>query len=835
MKLKFYHKSSYQRISLVAKIMAIITFTILIIFSIILIRDKLLNNAKEMGIELAKSYAVEENSRIDFYAMLLDLESNYINENIQNNSDEIQTNLEKYSNNLNASLGSDIIDLYAVIDGKIIAANPWQGDDKYDYQVTSWYQKALDNNGEVIYTDVYNDVIIDQKMITLAKKITGDGNVLAFDITLDNFYIDKDVNTLPLNSQYYLFDSNNNLVYSFDESNFESIKSLKDLADKMRDDTSKTTENLFLEVAGQNNAVYVYTMSNGWISVMCIPIDSILQDGWNLAIVLLLIIGMIFVVIAGYTTIRSYLDNKKNRYINETLQLLGDTYYAIYRIDFIKGTYQTIKCHDSVKEQTGKSGSYLALMETMKQVVEEDTYKQFKESFALNNIQKMTSEGINDFGGDYIRNFDGDRRWVHARIIYDKSLGVNEVIMCFQEIDKEKRKSLQQLELLKGALATANNTVEKKLRFFNNASHDMRTPLNGIIGFANLALKEPIENEKISNYIDKIAKSGTQLLKLINDILEMSRLEQGKGDFLNYQPMNICDCINESISLFDVIAKKEHKTITFTNQVNHKIVNCDWDRLLQIVNNLLSNALKYSKNGAKVDIDLVERDHHNNHSKYQLVIKDTGIGMSKEYLNKLYDPFTRETVFTARNVQGTGLGMPIVKTLIQQMSGDISVQSELNKGTTFTITLPLQITNEKIEVKEEKEVDQNFLVGKRFLLVEDNEINMEIATEMLEMMGIEIIKAYDGLEAVEIFNDAAIGSIDAILMDMQMPRMDGCEATKQIRSLLKDDAKTIPIIAVTANVFAEDVAKTTEAGMNDHIAKPIDYNQLVEVLRKYLN
>ena len=330
----------------------------------------------------------------------------------------------------------------------------------------------------------------------------------------------------------------------------------------------------------------------------------------------------------------------------------------------------------------------------------------------------------------------------------------------------------------------------------------------------------------------KIEFAGKQLLALINDILELSRLEQG-GNRLQNTAFDLCRCVEENTELFRARAEEEHKKFTVEVQAKNSMVLGDAQRLGQILTNLISNAFKYSNPGASIAVRVREFEFEQ-HSKYEIVVEDTGIGMSPNFLKHLFEPYAREARFSANSPVGTGLGMPIVKSLVQQMSGEISVESELEKGSRFTVVLPLaaarQQKNEKIAP-----VRQDFqLKGLRVLLAEDNELNMEIATEVLTGCGVEVVQAFNGLQAVHLFQAAAPYTFDAILMDMQMPELDGCGAAAAIRALDRPDAATVPIIAVTANAFAEDIAKTTAAGMNGHIAKPIDFKLLTQKLSELI-
>ena len=288
------------------------------------------------------------------------------------------------------------------------------------------------------------------------------------------------------------------------------------------------------------------------------------------------------------------------------------------------------------------------------------------------------------------------------------------------------------------------------------------------------------------------------------------------------------------MGLFSETCKQEHKNLQYQCNIKDADVYCDDFRLKQILNNLLSNAIKYSLENANINVSLNQIEQNSQIGKYQIIVEDNGIGMTKEFLDVIFEPFAQETMFRPTNVTGTGLGMSIVKGIVQQMSGEIAVESEVGKGSKFTVTLPLQIINDIPKIKSEKvtSTEDYDLKGKNILLVEDNAINMEIAKEMLEMFGANVVEAWNGLEAVEKFSQAQINEFDLILMDMQMPKMDGCTATKEIRNMDRKDAKSIIIIALTANAFAEDIAATSAAGMNGHISKPIDFKQLLSTISK---
>lgn len=321
-------------------------------------------------------------------------------------------------------------------------------------------------------------------------------------------------------------------------------------------------------------------------------------------------------------------------------------------------------------------------------------------------------------------------------------------------------------------------------------------------------------------------------MNLVNDILDMSRMEQGKV-VLNNQNINLEDCIQECVAPFRLQAEAEKKSFSVEIDLRNKTVMGDPVRINQVLNNLLSNAFKFTSDGDTVSLSVRQIDAMGR-AQYQFTVQDTGIGMSEEFLPQLFEPYSRETRFSNRRISGTGLGMPIVKNLVTEMSGQIYVDSKPGKGTTFTLTIPFSVAEDEPVKKKPADGGKAFqeyqLKGRKILLAEDNVLNMEIATEILSLNGVEIVQAWNGKEAVEAFKASAPFEIDAILMDMQMPGMDGCEAAQHIRALPRPDAAEVPIIAVTANAFAEDIAATSAAGMNAHISKPIDFGTLCRTL-----
>ncbi len=819
-------------------LIATVVFVVMAILGLNLLQTKLLQNAQDTGMTLARSCSVEEQNNVTVYETMMHLGTQYIGRQLEHDAQEeaLQDWIQNFFTNITAVMGTESIDPYAVVDGKIYAANPWEGDDSYDTSSTEWYQKAMEANGDIVFTDAYIDVITEKPVITIAQKIGTFDAVLAFDIFPENFRLHNDPLDMPENSIYYLCDHQGTLLYA------------QGLSDQIHEDLQPYLDHLLAGIAsgelysydsyiyddqGYKRGVYYWELENGWISIITIPYSTIFSS--LLQATISFSIGFsVFLLMLIFMAWKDYRLNKRMSRVNETVKVLGNSYYAIYRLDYQLGTYERIKCPDNICQRIPPQGKYEDLLGVMKEFIESSAYSEFLESFSMKSIRQLVAHQTRDFGGDFQRLFGDEYKWVNVRLLFDNTLAPGEVVLCFREVDQEKRQQLQQQRLMETALDTARRSEKAKNTFFSSMSHDMRTPLNAIIGMSELARENRNNPEKVESYIQKIEFSSHQLLNLINDILEMSRLEQGKLS-LDYQQFDLCKCVEDCAAPFLALAEQERKTFTMSFDIADSIVMGDFFRMGQILNNLLSNAFKYSLQDAKIDLR-IRQFQQQDHTKYQIVVEDTGVGMSSEFVEKIFEPYSRETRFGAKNISGTGLGMPIVKSLVSQMSGQITVESELGKGSIFTVTIPLE-TVKQTDAKTDSETSLSdfCLAGRKILLAEDNDFNMEIATEILSMNDIEVTQAWNGVQAVEAFKASPPFFFDAILMDMQMPEMDGCEASRTIRSLNRPDAAHIPIIAVTANAFAEDIAMTTEAGMNAHISKPIDFPILYRTLENLIN
>ena len=406
----------------------------------------------------------------------------------------------------------------------------------------------------------------------------------------------------------------------------------------------------------------------------------------------------------------------------------------------------------------------------------------------------------------------------------------------FDQICSKKRREKQYAAELKKSAEQAKEASEAKTRFLVNMSHDIRTPMNAIIGFSDLLGKNLKNEEKAREYLGKIKSSGNFLMTIIDQVLEKARIESGTA-VLKMQAENLSEMFYSVNTVFEADIQSKEIQYSIDTNIQHKYAVCDKTKLQEIYLNIVSNAIKYTPNGQAIHVNITETASDDKKAWYVFICEDTGIGMKQEYLPHIFDEFSREHTATENKVVGTGLGLSIVKSFVELMGGKIYVESEQGKGTKFTVEIPLEIASEE-DVYKKKESEQSVIsdksIGKRILLAEDNELNAEIAIELLKEEGILTDWAKDGQECCDMLGQAEDGYYALILMDIQMPRLNGYEATAKIRQMENRKKAAIPIIAMTANAFAEDIQMAKNAGMNGHIAKPLDGEKMITVLKQCL-
>lgn len=549
-----------------------------------------------------------------------------------------------------------------------------------------------------------------------------------------------------------------------------------------------------------------------------------------------------FKIIMGFRPIDEIVKREKVLELQrEIIEGLGKEYFSVLLLELDSGQIFSYR-------EVGENGKRIAdfcrkygnqWCELLPAYADEIVTDESRENF----LDQLSLDALCSKQDDFSMTYEfktGDRIIYHqTRIAYVYKKDRSRVaVIGTRNIDDLIKKERMQEAKLKEAYIVAENANKAKTDFLNNMSHDIRTPMNVILGYNEL-MKQYLTDPILVDYQNKIEQSGKLLLSIINNVLDMARIESGKM-VVEERAEAIGLVVEEIESVFESSAQEKNIVFTTSVDVDHTHVLCDGFKVREILMNLVGNAFKYTPDGGHIAIDVKELDcARSGYVRIQTQIKDTGIGMSEDYLPTLFDSFSREYNTTIGKVSGTGLGMAIVKNLVDMMDGEICVKSKLGEGTCFTLTFEHRIADENsIEWNQELDVldEKSILEGKRVLLVEDNELNAEIAMAILEQSGLVLDRVEDGLACVNRLSEVDADLYDLILMDIQMPNMNGYEATRRIRQFENVKKASIPILAMTANAFEEDKKMAMEAGMNGHISKPIDVNvlenQIINIFKK---
>ena len=451
----------------------------------------------------------------------------------------------------------------------------------------------------------------------------------------------------------------------------------------------------------------------------------------------------------------------------------------------------------------------------------------------LENLMQMEQGVQQEWEREFVNQETGEPRYIHVTGFINDVQGARKCIVDLSDRTGEHQTTLA----VEAALEVAEKASKAKTDFLSNMSHDIRTPMNAIIGITTLMKNELHQPEKLAEHLGKLETSGRLLLGIINDILDMSRIESGKTT-LNIEKTNLPQQVSQLDSIIRQQAGQRRQTFTVNTHLQHENVLADPNRLNQVLMNILSNAVKYTPQGGHIRLDVEELSHTEHYAKYRFVVQDDGIGMSAVYQKTLFDPFTREEKSGTNRVQGTGLGMAITKSIVDLMGGTIHVESAPGKGSRFEVVLEFPIDAEADKVQTASALPEEAeavspLSGMKFLCAEDNAINAEILEMLLETKGARCTICSNGQEIVDAFASVKPGEYDMILMDVQMPVMDGLEATLRIRNGENPLGRTIPILAMTANAFLEDMQKSKEAGMDEHLSKPVDIAALEQTVKRF--
>ena len=524
---------------------------------------------------------------------------------------------------------------------------------------------------------------------------------------------------------------------------------------------------------------------------------------------------------------------KKTR---QALHALGTAYYHISRLNLKTKKIELVKrsreMDMGIKENTSDWDPQFKIIED---IIAEPFVQKYMEFFdiqtmavRLHNKESMSSE---------FKKKDGS--WFLSMVVpqsYDKNGNVTSVLFANRDVTDEKLRELKQEEELREAKLKAECANKAKSSFLLNMSHDIRTPMNAIIGYAELASRHLQETDKLGRYLEEIQICGKELLSMLGNVLDLARIENNKVE-MEYTVSNVHECFENCVIMFQQQAESKNQTISLTEQIMYPYVYMDEPHLSEVCLNIISNAIKYTNTGGWISCNVVQKSCEKEDWCNMIIsITDNGIGMSEEFQKRVFETFERERNTTSSHIEGSGIGMGITKKLVELMDGTIEVKSKQGKGSTFTVTIPCRKASEgdSLVKKNSNLRNKNCLNGVRILLVEDNEINTEIATELLTEEGCIVETANDGVVCIDMIEKADADYYKMILMDIQMPVMNGYDATLAIRKMKDTKKARIPIIAMTANAFAEDAQKGLSVGMNAHVAKPVDMNILVPTMLKFL-
>ena len=523
---------------------------------------------------------------------------------------------------------------------------------------------------------------------------------------------------------------------------------------------------------------------------------------------------------------------KKTR---QALHALGTAYYHISRLNLktkkIELVKRSRKMDMDIKDNIADWDPQFEIIEG---IIAEPFVQKYIDFFdiqtmaaRLHNKESMSSEFKKKNGS-----------WFLSMVVpqsYDKNGNVTSVLFANRDVTDEKMRELRQEEELREAKLKAECANKAKSSFLYNMSHDIRTPMNAIIGYADLAIRHLQETEKLGRYLEKIQICGKELLSMLGNVLDLARIENNKVE-MEYTVSNVHECFENCVTMFQQQAESKNQTLSLTEQVMYPYVYMDAPHLSEICLNIISNAIKYTNTGGTISCNVLQEPGKEDWCNMSITITDNGIGMSEEFQKLIFESFERERNTTSSHIEGSGIGMSITKKLVELMDGTIEVKSKQGEGSSFIVTVPCRkaLKEDTPEKKNTNRHNKNCLNGVRILLVEDNEINTEIARELLTEEGCIVETADDGVACIDMVEKAEADYYKMILMDIQMPVMNGYDAALAIRKLKDAKKSRIPIVAMTANAFAEDIQKVRSVGMNDHVAKPVDMNILVSTMMKYL-
>lgn len=814
---------------------------LLLLFSIIayaFLKNTILKNIHETGDDLAYFYSAQTQIKIKQFSELL---NGYASEILRIENDgqitDKQQKIEDLLHLFNRTHSSAIAP-YIFYDGKIYFSDTGKRDIPLDKEQIAHFQNSLNEENMILYSKSHLSDVTSQPVVTIAKFLPQLNTIIAIDVFIWNFAPKDKKMSMPYGSRYYLADRRGNIIFSskavtLDEK--QSNEFVRKIVSSIHSSQLHWDKNEITNPNGQKRSVHYSVTENGWYSIVSIPRNVLLQPIYS-GFLLVLLILILFIGYTAYNVIKEYRLFTQLQKIGKNIRLMSSRYIAIYKINYRTAQYECIKAFEGADKTIPASGDFSLLQEMIAEHSEQTKQEKIRQFFSLKNITQLIGQNIDDFGRDIKLQRNGSALWATVRCLTDLTRDEGDAIICIINIDKQKQQEIRSSELLKNALKYAQKSQQAKNRFFSGISHEMRTPLNIIIGLAELAENNPHDKESVFDYLKKIKISSNQLLCLVNDILTISETEESTA-YIKSEPFDLKTCLKDCCSVYFGKAQNENKQFSLDMDIADQKVKSDSEKLIQIVNNILSNAFKYTKENGSVSLTVsqLSSDSEKKIGHYRFVFKDNGIGMNEESVKNIFDPHSAQNGQTSDSESLTGLGMKIVQTILKQLGGTMNIESKTDLGTTVTISLPLALMETAAQEKKEAPKTSADCQGKNFLIADDNAINIHILKSLLEQKKINVTTAVNGKEALEKFENAEDGFFDMILLDLQMPVMNGFQTARSIRSSAKKNGLSVPIIAVSANAFTEDKIQSKNCGINDHIAKPINIKELWDIIAKNLS
>lgn len=798
-----------------------------------------MSSANQLGAMTADYLNLQLDAFLGQYDQILEDAAYMVNAMISGGSSpaEIEQWITAFSNEYDQIMQYDESGLYGVIKGEGVFSSGWEPGEEYDIYTRPWYTQAVEAGGRCTRSRVYSDARYATTMISLSTLLADGQSVLALDVRVGDIEVEWQEGSDVFPGTATVIDQEGNVVLhqrirqEHTQCEMDDMTPADYLAWTAKFDGTRGAFQWEGELDTYQN--YYIVGDDGWTCIVTIPRSVIMGDVTKLFYTQLALQG-VFLLTIVYLVLRGYFTARDSRRTQDCLEALGQSYSCLLLVDAARDDFVIVKCPPLTRDRWPASRHYSSLLPLMRDTLYyPEDWEPFLEQFSLENLRPQGEEKARRRYLEYQQKDALGPRWVSAEAIELPGGDRTQVLLAFRGIHDSKTEQLEKNRMLRESLDSARMANQAKSDFLSRMSHDMRTPMNAVIGFANMAKANLDQPEKVADCLDKVGAASQQLLHLINEVLDTAKIEQGKME-MHMAPVDLVEHIEGTAELFRLQTKAQRQTFLLEPlALEHRMVLTDAGRLDQILNNLLSNAVKYTPPGGRIGLRVEELPGtQENQRLYRFTVTDTGIGMSAEFLERIFLPFEREDTSMTSRVGGVGLGMAITHSIVQMMGGRIDVESRRGEGSRFSVLLPCQLAQQPPASDEcgATPSGEFSLEGRSLLVVEDNLLNMEIACELLRMEGAQVTQAMNGQEAVERFSQSAPGAFDAVLMDIQMPILDGYGATRAIRALPRPDAAVVPILAMTANAFEDDVIAAREAGMNGHIAKPIDIARIRSAL-----